>query len=148
MSPVKDLLEGLERVREKQRKGSKPHKVIALARPQDYEMIEKNVLEDLIHGHVTYFSLTVADPYGYSSCFFTPISQDKEHQKMMFVGDYEKILRVLLSHPKIRHVEYVPEWRVIQAIFDDPFPQRSEEDVVLRETLKLEDRDREEASQV
>lgn len=102
--------------------------VIALARPQDYAVIEPKVLTDLIHGHVTYFSLTVTDPYGFSSCFFTPISRDKEHEAMMFVGDYEKILRLLLSHPKIRHVEYDPEGHVIQAVFDDPFPEREEEE--------------------
>ena len=67
---------------------------------------------------------------------------------MMFVGDYEKILRVLLSHPKIRHVEYVPEWRVIQAIFDDPYLPRGEQDVIVRETLELEARDREEGREM
>ena len=120
-------------------------KVIALARPKDYEMIEKTVLEDLIHGHVTYFALTVTDPYGFSSCFFTPISKEKEHQAMMFVGDYEKVVRILLSHPKIRHVEYTREEHVIHAIFEDPFPQRFEEDVLARELLYPEARDREEA---
>ena len=122
-------------------------KVVALARPQDYEMIEKTVLEDLMRGHVTYFSVTVADPYGFSSCFFTPISKDKEHERMMFVGDYEKIVRILLSHPKIRHVEYAREDHVIQAMFDDPYPERFEEDVVVRETMELEARDREEVTE-
>lgn len=119
-------------------------KVIALARPQDYEMIEKAVLEDLIHGHTTYFALTVMDPSGFSSCFFTPISRDPDHQAMMFVGDYEKVVRILLSHPKIRHVEYSPEDHVIQAIFDDPYPQRFEEDVLVRDLVMNEARDREE----
>ena len=120
-------------------------KVIALARPEDYELIEKTVLEDLIHGHTTYFSLTVQDPHGFSSCFFTPISKDKQHQAMMFVGDYEKVVRLLLSHPKIRHVEYEPRDHVIHAIFDDPYRPRCEEDVLARELLKPEARDREEA---
>ena len=120
-------------------------KVIALARPQDYELIEKTVLEDLIHGYTTYFSVTVAHDTTFSSCFFTPISKDKEHRAMMFVGDYEKVVRILLSHPKIRHVEYTRKEHVIHAIFDDPYRPRSEEDVLARELLKPEARDREEA---
>ena len=117
-------------------------KVIALARPQDYEMIQPTIFADLVNGHVTYFSVTFRDATGWSSCFFAPVTQDKDDKAMMFVGDYEKVVRILLSHPKIRHVEYAPEWRVIQAIFDDPYLPRGDQDVIVRETLKLEARDR------
>ena len=103
-------------------------KVYAIARPEDFQKIEERILGDLVKGRLTYFALTVADLSGFSSCFFSPAAPLKRKQDTLFVQDYGKIVRLLLSHPKIRHIEYDPEEPAISAVFDDPFEEENRVD--------------------
>jgi len=122
MSPVKELLEGLKKAKEQKGKGL-GRKVYAIASVEDFKRIENQVMGAfIVNRRLTYFALVVADDSGFSNCYFTPTSQTREKEMVLFVGDYEKIVRLLLSHPKVRHIEYDPEGPCISAVFEDPYP--------------------------
>lgn len=98
-------------------------KTYAIARPEDFEQLEGRIIGDLVKGRLTYFALTVTDSTGFSSCFFSPAAPLKKGDKTLFVQDYGNIVRLLLSHPKVRHVEYVPQGPAISAVFEDPYAE-------------------------
>ena len=94
---------------------------------EDLDKVQNVILNKLVVGNLAYFSLTVIDTTGYSSCFFTPTSEiRKEKKTMIFVNDYEKILMLLLSHPNIKDIEYDGEENAISAIFDNPMKEEYE----------------------
>jgi len=96
-------------------------KTYAIASVKDFRRVEERILEDLVKGRLTYFNLVVQDDVGFSSCFFSPATKSKKGPGMIFVGDFGKIVRLLLSHPKVRHIEYDPAEPCISAVFEDPF---------------------------
>jgi len=98
-------------------------KVYAIASVKDFEQVEGKILGDLLRGRLTYFALTVADATGFSSCFFSPAAPLKKGQSSLFVGDWGRIVKLLLSHPKVRHIEYDPEEPAISAVFEDPYAE-------------------------
>jgi len=123
MSPVKDLMKAVDRAMRKRETTEPGKRTWAIATAKDFELIEERILRDLVQGRLTYFALTVTDATGFSSCFFAPATKTKEGQGMIFVQDYGKIVRLLISHPKIRHVEYDPEEPAISAVFEDPYAE-------------------------
>jgi len=95
---------------------------------QDVREIGNTIIGKMIKGEVGYFSLVVADSTGYSSCFFTPVSALKgEKGNMIFVQDYEKIMMLLLSHPKISEMEYDENENVVYAVFHNPLAEDYED---------------------
>jgi len=93
--------------------------------PKDAHEVAETIVGNLIQGRLTYFSLVVAHAANFGSCFFSPTSMAGD-RGMLFVGDYETILRALLSHPKMSDIEYRPEEDVVTATFEDPFPEEAE----------------------
>ena len=88
---------------------------------RDISGIFEKILSKLVKENLCYFSLCVSDSTGFSQCFFTPTSEiRKEKKNMIFVQDYEKLLMLLLSHPKISDIDYDEEENAISAIFDNP----------------------------
>ena len=93
---------------------------------EDIRSIQNKIIEQLVLGKLTYFSLTIGEEDEFSLCFFTPTSDVSKNQSMIkamiMVDDYEKLLKVLLSHPKISDIEYDEKNNVIYAVFESPYP--------------------------
>lgn len=87
--------------------------------------IADKIIGKLVKGDLAYFNLCVADSSGFSQCFFTPTSKIRgKEQHMIFVGDYEKVICLLLCHPKVNKLEYDNEENAVTAIFDNPYQER------------------------
>lgn len=71
---------------------------------------------------LVYFNILVCQEDAASNCYFSPVSQAPQlgkKQKMIFVEDIEKMIRLLLSHPKVSDLEYDKKENVISATFQD-----------------------------
>lgn len=69
---------------------------------------------------LVYFNLFVCSESSGSNCYFSPYSMLRgEKKKVAFVGDVEKILRLLLSHPKVSDLMYDPRENMISGTFED-----------------------------
>lgn len=86
----------------------------------------KAVSDKAIEKKLTYFSVLFAEESSLSSCFFTPTSKLPNARGMIFVNDYEKVMKVLLSHPKIRELEYDEKENVISCVFSSPYAEEGE----------------------
>jgi len=42
-------------------------------------------------------------------------------EEKLFVGDYERLVRLLLSHPKVKDLEYNEKEGMLSAVFEDPY---------------------------
>lgn len=90
--------------------------------------IADKIVEKIIKGDLAVFNICVADSTGFSQCFFTPTAKIKgKEQRMIFVGDYEKLICLLLCHPKVSNVEYDSVENAITAIFENPFQEQLDE---------------------
>jgi len=99
----------------------------------------KQVANDCIGQLVTdqrlvYFSLLVSDLEGnVTNCYFSPTAPIYPkiggivEKKSIFVNDIGKLLRMLLSHPKITNLKYDPKENVISACFQDEAESTEEE---------------------
>lgn len=95
---------------------------------EDVREVSEQIIGKLIKGNLAYFNLAVVDSIGWSQCFFTPTSELRNEKKnMIFVQDYDKILMLLLSHPKIKDIQYDEEENSITAIFDNPLSDEYDE---------------------
>jgi len=91
--------------------------------------IADKIVEKLVQGSLAYFNICVADSTGFSQCFFTPTTKIKgKEQQMIFVGDYEKLICLLLCHPKVSNVEYDSEENAVSAVFENPFQEKLDEE--------------------
>lgn len=102
----------------------KVEKIERISNVEDVVNVSGKIVGNLVKGSLTYFNIVVVDSSGFSQCFFTPTSEvhegrGKKHN-MIFVGDYDKILMMLLSHPKVHDIEYNAEENMVSAIFDNP----------------------------
>ncbi len=90
---------------------------------EDISSIQDRIIGNLVQGKFTYFSLTIGEEDEISSCFFSPIThlQGKTPDSMIMVEDYEKLLKVLLSHPKISDIEYDEKNNMVSAVFESPY---------------------------
>jgi hypothetical protein len=75
-------------------------------------------------GRPVYFSIAFTAADEASSLFFTPIAPVEEGGRWVWVSfppfDYEKLLVLLLTHPRVSEVEYDEEEGVVYAVFDAP----------------------------
>jgi hypothetical protein len=113
---------------------------------EDIKAAGQRIIEKLIAGKLTYFNLSVweNDSSSESACFFTPVTQLQlnrlkpgEPKQMIMVDDYEKIMKLLLSHPKIKDLNYIEKGNCVCASFDSPYPS----DYDLEEERAREDED-------
>jgi hypothetical protein len=89
---------------------------------KDAKKVADNCIELLVSNKsVAYFNLLVSNLTGeISNCYFSPVSPIRaEAKNMIFVQDIEKLLKMLLSHPKISELEYDPQENMISASFQD-----------------------------
>lgn len=88
---------------------------------EDAKTVANICIEKLVtQKNMVYFSVLVLQDYSASCCFFSPVTASrKDKQKMVFVDDIEKIVRLLLSHPKISDLEYDLKENMITASFQD-----------------------------
>lgn len=67
---------------------------------------------------ITIFNLVVDHGEGtMSSCAWTPTTKVAEHQSFLAVEDYSKIMILLMTHPRIKSLEYDEKDHMISAIF-------------------------------
>ncbi len=86
----------------------------------DAKKVAHECIEKLVKGNVVYYHLYVASEYSGSDCYFSPISSSRKgQQKMIFVDDIEKVIRLLLSHPKVEDLRYYEKENMISAVFND-----------------------------
>jgi len=95
---------------------------------ENVKTISHMILGKLLTGnYLCYFNIVVGELGGCSPCFFTPTSQIHEGNEkgkgMIFVGDYEKLMMLLMSHPNISDLEYDVEKNMITACFNNPFAE-------------------------
>lgn len=91
---------------------------------KDLKAVAETIIEKLVGGSLAYFNLTVADSTGFSQCFFTPTSEIRgKKQTMCFVGDYEKVMALLMSHPKVSDIQYDLKENAVLAIFENPYQE-------------------------
>jgi hypothetical protein len=96
---------------------------------EDIRPIENKLVERLLEGNLTYFSLVFVEEDEISNCCFTPTSRLPAKDTMIFVGDYGKLLKILLSHPNISDIGYDEKDNAVTAIFESPYPaDRGEEE--------------------
>ena len=91
----------------------------------DAKKVQHLCMEKLVgEKSLVYFSISVDQDGDVSSCFFSPVSESRgaNKQKMFFVDDIEKLIRLLLSHPKVSDLEYIEEENMIYATFQDELP--------------------------
>lgn len=91
----------------------------------DAKKVQQLCLEKLVgEKSLVYFSISVDQDGVISNCFFSPVSESRgaNKQKMFFVDDVERLIRLLLSHPKVSDLEYDEKENMIQAIFTDELP--------------------------
>lgn len=82
------------------------------------------ILEKLIgQKNLAVLTLLVTDEAGFSQCFFTPTSQIGPAKSFIQVGDYEKVLMMMLAHPHIEELEYDPDQNMISGLFKNPFSE-------------------------
>jgi hypothetical protein len=71
----------------------------------NYKKVADKLIEYfVIKQCIPYFNITYVEDYSMSNCFFTPATRGN-----LFVSDYEKILRILLDHPKLKDLELCEE---------------------------------------
>lgn len=97
---------------------------------KDVREVADIIMGKVVKGKVAYFNLVVSDSTGFSQAFFSPVTETSKgkNKKMLFVGDYEKLMMLLLSHPKISQVQYDEEENAISAVFDNPFKEEIEDE--------------------
>lgn len=91
----------------------------------DAKKVQHLCMEKLIgEKSLVYFSILVDQKGVCSNCFFSPVSESRgaNKQKMIFVDDIEKLIRLLLSHPKVSDLKYDEKENMIQAVFTDEAP--------------------------
>lgn len=102
--------------------------MVKIKTAKDVKSVSNKIVGQLVKGNLTYFNIVVAESNIFSNCFFTPTTEIEGKQKrMIFVGDYEKILYMLLSHPKISDIDYNPSRNMVSAVFENPYEESEEE---------------------
>ena len=104
------------------------------------KVVEKIMNKVIGERRIVYFNIGYWDLNGVSPCFFTPIVLDGKKYHM-FIDDYEKILVLLLSHPKVREIEYDEKEGCVSAFFDVPEEYWKEEEVEELEEGLFEEED-------
>lgn len=96
---------------------------------KDVREVGNVIIGKLVKGSLAYFNLIVADLTGdVSNAFFTPTSKISEKKSMIFVSDYEKVMMLLLSHPKVSDLEYNEEENAVTAVFNNPYIEENQDE--------------------
>ena len=73
------------------------------------------------HRKLTEFTLLVDEgDGGTSQCTFVPFGQVSTHETFCAVEDYTKLIVLLLTHPKIKDLEYDEEKNVVTGVLNVP----------------------------
>jgi hypothetical protein len=80
------------------------------------------ILEDLVaHQKLTAFNLMVDHGEGtISNCAWTPTSTLADKKNFLAVEDYVKTIVLLLTHPRIKDIEYDEKNHAVTAVFTAP----------------------------
>jgi len=88
---------------------------------ENYKEVLGKILKIIAEeGKTVYFNIAYWEFDGVSPCYFTPIAPLRKGDYCLFPDDYEKLLVMLLTHPKVREIELDEEEGSITAIFDVP----------------------------
>lgn len=74
-------------------------------------------------GRPIYFNVAYVEVDTVSACYFTPmapVEKDGQRKWIVFPLDYEKILAMLLSHPKVSKLYFDEKEGAIKVIFEVP----------------------------
>lgn len=96
---------------------------------EDARAVSDKIMAQLVNGKLTYFNILFGEEDNISPCFFSPVTQVSKGKSMIMVGDYEKILKLLLSHPKISDLQYNEKENMILAEFQSPYPMDNDENM-------------------
>ena len=104
----------------------KPKNIKKIQNLEDVKTVSQMIMRRLVvEKNLCYFNIVVGEVGGFSQCFFTPTTQIHEGKetrykpKMIFVGDYDKLMMLLMSHPNISDLEYDVEENMITACFNN-----------------------------
>lgn len=100
--------------------------MIKINSPEDVYVVSEKIIGNLVNNKLTYFSVLVGEEGTLSPCFFTPTAQVSKGKSLICVEDYEKILKLLLSHPHVSNIEYDEKRNMIFALFQSPYPINSD----------------------
>ena len=99
---------------------------------ENYKEIARRCVElTLKLGRPVYFNIAFWELDTVSACYFTPmapVEKDGHRIWMVFPLDYEKILAMLLSHPKVSKLYFDEQEGAIKVIFEVPEDYMEEAD--------------------
>ena len=97
---------------------------------KNYKKVLGKILKNIAEkGRTVYFSICYCELDTLSPCYFTPVAPIREGY-CLFVDDYEKLLVLLLTHPKVKEIEYDEKEGCIMANFETPKEYWEEEEEV------------------
>ena len=98
---------------------------------KNYKKVLGKILTEIAEkGRTVYFSIAYWEFDTISPCYFTPIAPLRKGDYCLFPDDYEKILVILLTHPRIKEVVYNEKEGCIMASFETPEEYWEEEEEV------------------
>ncbi len=87
----------------------------------NYREAARRCLElSLRMGRPVYFSVAYWGVDGVTACYFAPVAPVKEGEWALFSLDYEKILVMLLTHPRVRDIWLDEEEGAVKLAFEAP----------------------------
>jgi len=96
---------------------------------ENLDKVLKKIEEITLKGKPIYFDIAYWDFDEVSSCHFTPVVFDQEMKDYwMFMDDYKKLLVILLTHPKVKDLEFDEEEGCVKANFNVPEEYWEEEE--------------------
>lgn len=98
-------------------------KKLKIKNPDDARKICHIIIGNIVTGKkLAYFNLVVDHKTGdFSHAFFTPFSEfQKQKGGLVMVGDYLKVVLLLMSHPYVHGLEYDPDGNCIHGVFECP----------------------------
>jgi hypothetical protein len=89
---------------------------------KDAVFVSNKIIEALVtERKLTQFMLNVDHGDGeVSSCSVNPTGKAKQGQSFLATGDYTKILVLLLTHPRVKNIEYDERRQTVFAWFSAP----------------------------
>ena len=94
---------------------------------KDIKAVSQKVLEKLVKGNLCYFNIMVFEGSSCSPAYFTPLAHIRgKKASFMGVGDYEKLMMLLLSHANCEELRYNEGENSINLLFNNPFTEELE----------------------
>ena len=95
---------------------------------KDVLEVSHKIVEKLVKGNFCYFNITICENGTFSTAYFTPRAQIRgENKSFLGVGDYQKLMMLLLSHDNCSELDYNEKENSISLIFDNPFAKELED---------------------